>query len=79
MNIVINYLKKRKKYIKLNIYFARLTMSLRKKEQWKFELIELNRALFFLTSINDNINNKKNQKKTIIELISDAEKLNLYS
>jgi hypothetical protein len=75
MNILIKYLKKRKKQVRLSIYFARMMMmSDFKKQKYKCELQEINRALFFLSSVSD----KENKKKAIIELMQDAEKLGLY-
>ena len=74
MNIVIKYLKKRRNQVRLNIYFARMIMSDVKKQKYKCELLEINRALFFLSNVSD----KENQKKAIIELMQDAEKLGLY-
>jgi hypothetical protein len=51
-----------------------MMMSDFKKQKYKCELQEINRALFFLSSVSD----KENKKKAIIELMQDAEKLGLY-
>lgn len=75
MNIVINYLKKRKKQVRLNIYFARMMMSDFKKQRYKRELQEINRALFLLSSVVD----KENQKEAIIELMRCSERLGMYN